>query len=106
MNTSSTLTNTYKAEITEVLNKVSEGLSDKVTAAIEPKIQNISLNVKSQNDIVQNIKTENEKSSEELKKRVENFETIFKSLKNTTENLDKRNTEIGSSIDKNSQILS
>src|SRR5690606_34321843 len=103
------LTNTYKAEITDVLRKISAGLSEKVTAAIEPKIQNISLTVTSQNDLFQNIKSENKKSFDELNKRVENFGTVVKSFESTTENLGKyigqQNSVIVSSIERNSYVI-
>lgn len=110
MNENLKLTNSYKAEITDVLSKISAGLSESVIAVMEPKIQKISTNVQSQNELVHKIIWENKTTSDNLNKRVENFGASVKSIQSTTENLEKsiekRNSYVTSSIDKNSDILS
>lgn len=102
MDENSKLTNAYKAEIFDVLNKISTGLSEKVLVVTEPKIQNISSDVRLQYQLVENIKTENEKNSKEFKESIESFE-------NTTQNLGKsieeQNSIIVSSIERNRDEL-
>lgn len=106
----SNITDTYKAEITEILSKISVGLSESVTAAIDPKIQDISSDVRLQNNLVETIRTENRETSEYLKERVENFGTSIKSIRSITENLEKsieqRDLNVISSIENNTNLLS
>ncbi len=109
MDKNSELTNTYKAEITDILSKISEGLSCKVTSAIKPEIDNISSNVESQFNLVKEIEAENKKMSGDFRQRIESFEETFNRFEKTTENLqqtfEQRNSDIISSIEKNRNTL-
>jgi hypothetical protein len=102
MNENSTLTDTYKAEIAGILNRVSAGLTEKVTTAIEPKIQSISSDVRSQYQLVENFKTENEKNSKEYKERIKSFES---KTQNLGKSIEQQNSVIVSLIKKNTDEL-
>ena len=110
MDKNSELTNTYKAEITDILSKISEGLSCKVTSAIKPEIDNISSNVESQFNLVKKIEAENKRMSGDFKQRIESFEETFNRFEKTTENLQQtfehQNADFVSSIEKNNDVLS
>lgn len=110
MDKNSKITSTYKAEITEILSRVSEGLSKKVTDSIDPKIHDIATSVKSHIDLVQLIKDENEKSSDKLKEIVRNLDSTVNYIRSASENMEKsiehRNETIISAIEQNSEIIS
>ncbi|WP_417558334.1 hypothetical protein [Mesoflavibacter zeaxanthinifaciens] len=106
----SKITDIYKAEITEILSRVSKGLSDEALSVIDPKIQDISSSVKSQNELMQSFKDENKTSSDRLNEIVESLESSVGNIKNATENIgnsiERRNENIISAIEKNSQLIS
>lgn len=101
----SKITNTYKSEITEILKRVSKGLSDHAMDVIEPKIEDISLKVKTHIHLIQQIKDENERLLNNLNDVVRNQESSINSIKNSTTNIDnsfeEKYLKIITDVDKN-----
>lgn len=86
MEENSKITDTYKAEITDILNKVSIGLANNVIDTIEPKLRDISSIVQSQNDLTKILKEDEEKSLEQIN---ENLEKVFLNVKEFNDKIDK-----------------